>query len=304
MKGSNNSSAVYTTLRPLPPPPFSAITRPTVRTNRYPRDDSSEDETGPQSQSETAMENIISQPQPLSYTYDTFMCDTGSTERQHPIDMPDHNKYVKSILAESRRDQDLLQSPPYPIHGQCIEGRSAGAMHNNGSNIRRPTTEDYLRSDHPLPAPPPEYDSDQDLPVIEPDSCFPENFHNEHEPQQVDTQFQESYLTVPERHSAAANALTYPKSAIKPNYKHSQPDIISNSHVPVLAYEPTMPEHYGTPERVPTISVDMYQPALGGLQMVSGMQRSDSKRNRVWRWMKGHNPFRRGREFERQQKDQ
>jgi hypothetical protein len=276
-----------------------------VRTNRYPWDDNSEDETGPQSQSGTAVENIISQPQPLSYTYDTFMCDMRSTEQQHPIDMPDHNKYVKPILAGSRRDQDVLQSPPYPIHGQYIEGRLAGAMHNNErSIIRRPTTEDYLRLDHPLPAPPPEYDSDQDLPVIEPDSYLPENFHNEHEPQQVDTQFQKSCLTVPERHSAAANALTHPKSAIKPNYKHSQPDIISNSHVPVLAYEPTMPEHYGTPERVPTISVDMYQPALGGLQMVSGMQRSDSKRDRVRHWMKVHDPFRRGREFGRQQKDQ
>ncbi|KAG9194450.1 hypothetical protein G6011_04485 [Alternaria panax] len=219
--------------------------------------------------------------------------------------MPDHNHYVEPIIAGGRRSQSFLRSPPYPLHDQDPNGQLASTMHGNSSGIiRQPTAEDFLRPDHPLPAPPPKgYDLDQDLPVIKPDSYLPENFHNEHEPQQANSQHQQSSVAGPKRYSTTANPLAHSRLRTRPNYRRSQSELIPSSCVPVLSLDPTMSEHHSTLERVPTIGVDMYQPALGGLQMVSGVQRSSSKRDCVRRWLSDLNPFHKERKFGRQRRD-
>jgi hypothetical protein len=220
----------------------------------------------------------------------------GSMQEQS-INMPSYNEYIEPIVARSGREQDFLRTPPYPLHSQDIDRNSASTIHCSLNRmIRQPTAEDFLRPDHPLPAPPPEvYNSDQDLPVIEPDSYLHEDFNNEHELQQPSA-------SVPERYPTTASVKPHFKLELRLNNKRSQSEHIRPSHVPAPTYESTISEHHTTPIRVPAIGVDMYQPALGGLQTVSGIQRSNSKRDRIKRFMSGLNPFHRVRKFGRQQR--
>jgi hypothetical protein len=217
--------------------------------------------------------------------------------------MPNHHEYVEPIVVRGRQ-QNFLKQPPYPLHSQEIYGHSAGVLDNNHRGIlRQPTAEDFLRPDHPLPAPPPkEYDSDQDLPVIEPDSYLEESSSEEHEPQHANARSQQSNVAVPKRHFTTANAKAHSKVEIRPDFQRSQSEVITSSQPPTRTNEPAISEGHSTPVRVPSIGVDMYQPALGGLQMVSSIQRSKSKRDRVRRFINVLNPFHRERKFGRQQR--
>jgi len=85
----------------------------------------------------------------------------------------------------------------------------------------------------------------------------------------------------------------------KSKHKRQKFEIITSPNASALEHESSASEHHSTPVRVPTISSDMYQPALGGLQRVSGVQRRDSKRDRVKRFAKNLNPFRHERKFGR-----
>ncbi|KAH6882186.1 hypothetical protein BKA58DRAFT_433959 [Alternaria rosae] len=248
---------------------------------------------------ETAAENDFGKPQPLTYPYNIFMSDMQFREQQS-INMPDHNEYVESIMARKRREYGFIRAPPYPLHGHDTDDHSKGAMQGNSSgSLRQPTAEDFLRSNHPLPAPPTEeYNSDQDLPVIEPDPYLPEGLKEGH----LGGLSQQS-MAAPKRHytTAATAAKTSRISQEKPKHKRARSELIAPSHAPSLEHEPSMSEHHSTSVRVPTISSDMYQPALGGLQRVSGVQRRNSKRDRVKRFVKDLCPFRHERKFGRPQ---
>lgn len=228
------------------------------------------------------------------------MSDVQSS-KQHSIDIPDHNEYVEPMVARERRGHGFIRAPPYPLHGHDMDDHFKGAMQGNSSgSLRQPTAEDFLRYNHLLPAPPTEeYNSDQDLPVIEPDSYLPEGLKDRH-PGGLSQQS----VAAPKRHyttAAATAAKTSHISQGKPKHKRARSELIAPSHAPSLEHEPSMSEHHSTPVRVPTISSDMYQPALGGLQRVSGVQRKDSKLDRVKRFVKDSCPFRHERKFGRPQ---
>jgi len=261
----------------------------------------SRDDIGSQCHPGAAAENNFGRTQPLAYSYKTFMGDIQSSE-QHSIDMPDHNEYVGPIMDRERREYGFARSPPYPLHGHDVNEHPKSAMYGNNSGlIRQPTAEDFLRSDHPLPAPPAEeYDSDQDLPIIEPDSFLPESSNHTH----LDDLSQQP-VAAPKRHSTtAAAAKTTCISEEKSKHKRPQSGINIPPNASGLEHESVVSEHHSTPVRVPTISSDMYQPALGGLQRVSGVQRRDSKRDRVKRFAKNLNPFRHERKFGRPENEE
>jgi hypothetical protein len=244
------------------------------------------------------MQHTFGQPRPLSYPYNTFVSDTRPIE-QSSLDMPNHNDYVEPIMARGRIEQGFQLPPPYPLYDQYMNRHSTSGTHGNRSgSIRQPTAEDFLRPDYPLPAPPTEeYDSDQDLPVIEPDSFLPEGFDTVH----ANAQSQYSLIATPKRHHTTAAIKTPHERETMLKYKRSQSELVPPSHASALSIEPRVSEHHSTPVRVPNIGVDMYQPALGGLQIVPGVQRRNSKRDRLKRFMNGLNPFHRRRKFGRQQ---
>ena len=102
--------------------------------------------------------------------------------------------------------------------GQDIDGHSVNAINGNHSSIIRQPTADFLRLGHPLPAPPiQEYDLDQDLPVIEPDSYLYEDFNKEHELQHANAQYQQSSVVAPKRHSTTANVKAQPAFFLSPS---------------------------------------------------------------------------------------
>jgi hypothetical protein len=244
------------------------------------------------------MQHTFGQPRPLSYPYNTFVSDTRPIE-QSSLDMPNHNDYVEPIMARGRIEQGFQLPPPYPLHDQYTNQRSmSGVDGTRSGSIRQPTADDFLRPDHPLPAPPTEeYDSDQDLPVIEPESYLPESFHTA----QANAQSQYAFPVTPKRHHTTATVNVPHEVETRPKHKRSQSELIPPSYASALSFEPRVSEHHSTPVRVPTIGVDMYQPALGGLQIISGVHRRDSKRDRVKRFMSNLNPFHCQRKFGRQQ---
>lgn len=160
-------------------------------------------------------------------------------------------------------------------HEVDIYGGYSGFFHQS-------TAEDSIRPQHPLPSPPAEeYDSDQGLQAVEPGfylSEVPGLHHN-------DTQ----------SHSIEAHHIP----GLVPDYRRSQTELTVPAHVPALAPETSVSEYSSVAVRVPTIRSDMYQPALGGLHRVSGVQRKDTRRDRVKRFVAGLNPFHRWREFGR-----
>jgi hypothetical protein len=277
----------------LSSPLFSATTRPSTYAEQSSWENSYGDSIiGSRHYPEIDTEDAL-------YPYSMFVSDMQSTQ-QHSISMPDHNDYVGPIMARGRGEDSFLKSPPYPLHGHEDDEQSTNSLQlYHDSSIRQPTAEDFLRPDHPLPVPPPKvYDSDQDLPVIEPDSYLPEGFDSTN----FEPQSQQQVAAAPKRHHTNAVAIAPSKPKPRQDYKRSHSELIVPSHEPALVQEPAVPEHYSAPVRVPTINSDMYQPALGGLQRLSGVQRKDSKRNRVKRFMSSLNPFRHERKFGRQQR--
>jgi hypothetical protein len=242
------------------------------------------------------------QPQPLSYPFASFVDDMRT------ISMPDLNEFFGSVIAQSNARQAARQPRgntelgPYPTHNHDVAKYSRDGTHRACSeSIRQATAEDFLRPQHPLPAPPiEEYDSDQDLPVIEPDSheyflSAPKGYHLVIPSPTPDP-------NVPTRRSTTANARSRRIFGLAPAPKRTQSILVGPSQAPSLANEQSASEQQDSLKRDNTMGNDMYQPALGGLQSTSRIQRKDSKRDRVKRFMNGLNPFRRHREFGRASK--
>jgi hypothetical protein len=246
---------------------------------------------------EEEVNSDFDQPQPLPYPYASFVNDMQT------ISMPDLNEFVDPVTARSnarraaRQPRENPRPAPYPMHDQDIAAYSGDGVHSVYSDsIRQPTVEDFLRPQHPLPPPPiEEYESDQDLPIIEPDSH--EYFFSAPKPSRGGIRSYNPDSGTPTRRSTTANIKSRRVFGLAPTHKRSQSVLIRPSHALYLANPQSAPELQITPVRVNTMSSDMYQPALGGLQRISGIQRKVSKRDRVKRFIKSMNPFRRQREF-------
>ncbi|KAF1831073.1 hypothetical protein BDW02DRAFT_70307 [Decorospora gaudefroyi] len=289
-----------------PPPPSSGITHPSMHANGPSRASPSHERVGSKMFFEVPVNHIFSQPQPLSYPYASFAEDMWALEQQ-PVNMPDHNQYVVPVIARrnarqaAHQPQKSTRPPPYPLHDQDVETDSSGGVHSSYSSpVRQPKAEDYLRPQHPLPAPPTEeYDSDQDLPVIEPDSYVHENLSNRPKMHHTEAHTHTPDALVPNRRSTVANGKPHHTVGIAPAQNRSQSVLVQPSRAPSLAYESSASARQNTTARVHTMSSDMYQPALGGLQRISGIKRTDSKRDRLKRFMRNMIPFHRRREFGR-----
>jgi hypothetical protein len=158
---------------------------------------------------------------------------------------------------------DHLQQTPQPLH---MVDLVSGERFHRANSIRQPVAEDFLRPDCPLPAPPAEeYDSDQNLPVIEPDSYW-NNVHAD-----------DYHLSWPE-HSDNVNVsrrdtitTTKPLNVIKagPAHKRSKsainlPSQASHKSGTTAGLDIPVP----TPVPAPDISDDMFSPVMGGLHRI------------------------------------
>jgi hypothetical protein len=181
------------------------------------------------------------------------------------------------------------QHAPEPFLVDLVSGER---FHRTDS-IRQPVAEDFLRHHHPLPAPPVEYDSDQDLPVIEPISYWHDVDADDHHlprPERADN------VTVGRRDTIAT---TKPLNIVKtgPAHKRSQSVMNLPSHA---SYKPDATAGFGTPVPTPipapAISDDMFSPITGGLhRLESGPVRKPTKMGRLRRFFS----FKHRREFGR-----
>ncbi|EFQ92487.1 hypothetical protein PTT_10379 [Pyrenophora teres f. teres 0-1] len=185
--------------------------------------------------------------------------DDARSARNSTFDMPDHHDYVSPILTTNSCQHNLRQLPPYPLYEDDHEADIYGG---HGDFFRLPIGEDD-RSRKPLP-PSKIYDSDQDLPVIDPGLYLPEASDAHHD-------------------DAQPNAS-----------EHSQTELALPPRLPSAASETLLSDHSSPAVRVPTMRSDMYQPTMGGLHRLSTVQRKGSKRDRIKRFMCGLKPFHRG----------
>jgi hypothetical protein len=300
---SSSDTATSQRYPALPLPRTSGITRPSTYSQDKSWGYSPGSRAGSKISYEIPVNSDFDQPQSLSYPYASFVNDIWSVERQI-LSMPDLNEHVGPVLARgnarqaARQPQGNTRPVPYPLHDQDVQPYSEDDIHGAyGGLIHQPTEEDFLRPHQPLPVPPAEYDSDQDLSVIEPDSheYFLSMPHADH----AAVQTQAANRGIPTRRSTTANPKSHRLLGIAPAQKRSKADLVGPSHAPSLTNEQPASMHQNTPVRVGTMCSDMYQPALGGLQKITGIQRKDSKRDRFKRFVKGMNPFQRQREFGR-----
>jgi hypothetical protein len=304
MLPSPGSSSQDTATSQRYPAPLQPRTSRNPRSELYAQEDNvwgfvPEGRVGSKDFYEEEVNSDFDRPQPLSYPYASFVNDMRT------ISMPDLNEFVGPVIARSnarevaRQPRENTRPAPYPMHDQDVATYSGDGAHRAYSDsIRQPIAEDFLRPQHPLPPPPiEEYESDQDLPIIEPDSH--EYFFSAPKPSRGGIQSYTPDSGTPTRRSTTANVKSHRIFGLAPAHKRSQSVLIRPSHALYLANAQSAPELQITPVRVNTMSSDMYQPALGGLQRISGIQRKVSKRDCVKRFIKGMNPFRRQREFGR-----
>jgi hypothetical protein len=298
MLPSPGSSSQDTATSQRYPAPLQPRTSRNPRSELYAQEDNvwgfaSEGRVGSKDFYEEEVNSDFDQPQPLSYPYASFVNDMRTNS------MPDLNEFVGNARQAARQPRENTRLAPYPMHDQGVAAYSGHGVHSGCSDsIRQPTAEDFLRPQHPLPPPPiEEYESDQDLPIIEPDSH--EYFFSAPKPSRGGIQSYTPYTDTPTRRSTTANVKSYRIFGLAPAHTRSHSVLARPSHVLYLANAQCAPELQNTPVRANTMSSDMYQPALGGLQRISGIQRKVSKRERVKRFIKGMNPFRRQREFGR-----
>jgi hypothetical protein len=167
----------------------------------------------------------------------------------------------------------------------------SGERFHRADSIRQPVAEDFLRPNHPLPAPPIKYDSDQDLPVIEP-HCY---WHH------VDAD--EHHLSRPERadniNVAQCDmiATTKPLNIIRagPTHKHSNsvmnmPSHTSHKSDTIASLDTPVP----TSVLVSAIGDDMFSPVTGGLHRLESVpvrKRSGMRRLKRFFSLKHHREF-------------
>jgi hypothetical protein len=189
---------------------------------------------------------------------------------------------------------------PYPVHESNHTMEPAkpfmvdmitGDQWHRGGSLRQPVAEDFLRTQHPLPAPPvEEHDSDQEMEIIEPDSYL--THASGVEAQEAN----EAQQAGPDRHSTIGTSqpLTMSKPDAGPQRSESELDTPSRtSNIPDHEHEP---EVVDTPPRIPTMGDDMFSPVLGGLQRLPSVPvRKESKMGRLKRFFS----FRKKRQYGR-----
>ena len=207
-----------------------------------------------------------------------------------------------SMLTLPFRFVTIAEGAPYPLHEvqQLAEqpfmvDLLSGDQWHRGGSIRQPVAEDYLRPQHPLPAPPvEEHDSDQELPVIEPDSYLDPSLstvQQSHQPHDVGT------VSLGRRDTIAT---TKPFNIVKPDpaHKRSKSALALPSHTarPSSLAESGRMKREDTAVHVPSMTNDFFSPVLGGLQRLpSAPPKKESKSERLKRFFS----FRRGRKYGR-----
>lgn len=174
---------------------------------------------------------------------------------------------------------DESHHAPEPLH---IVDLVSGERFHRVDSIRQPVAEDFLRPNHPLPAPLIEYDSDQDLPIIEPYSHWNDVLADDHHlsrPERADN------VNVGRRETIAT---TKPLNVVKAGPTHKRPKSAINllshaSHKSGTTAGPGTP--VPTPDPAPAIGDDMFSPVTGGLhRLESAPVRKPSKRGRLKRF--------------------
>jgi hypothetical protein len=181
----------------------------------------------------------------------------------------------------------VSDTAPYPLDEsqQTVEpphmvDLMSGEQFHRADSIRQPIAEDFLEPHRLLPALPIEeymHDSDQNLPIIEPDSDSNAIHTGNH------------YMSRPER-VVKVNigrrdtiATTQPLSAVKagPSHKRSKSAVNLPNH---SSQNSEIPEGQKTPVPVAAMGADMFSPVLGGLhRLPSAPARRPSKMKRL-RW--------------------
>jgi hypothetical protein len=162
--------------------------------------------------------------------------------------------------------------------------------------IRQPVAEDFLQPHHPLPPPPvAEYDSEQDLPVIEPASYLNEPSAIESDSDLGDVLVNEEPVMSNQASSTDLSrrrtiASTKPLNIVKKpdpvHNKRSKSALAMSSHAspsPVVTLR--VDGYQDAPLRIRTIGSDMFSSALGGLHRLPDIAvRKESKRDRFKRF--------------------
>jgi hypothetical protein len=155
----------------------------------------------------------------------------------------------------------------------------SGERFHRADSIRQPVAEDYLQPRRPLPPLPiEEHDSDQDLPIIEPDSYSHSVYADDH------------YLSQPKRADEVnlsrrdTIATTRSLSIVKTRLVHKRSKSAINLSTRTSQDFDT-PESQGTPVPVAAMGDDMFSPVLGGLHQIPSVPaRRPSKMSRLKRF--------------------
>jgi hypothetical protein len=198
----------------------------------------------------------------------------------YPEDQPSSRSKVPFRLVAFSDDAPypLDESQPTAEPSHMVDLWSGERFHRADS-IRQPVAEDYLQPHRPLPPLPiKEYDSDQELPVIEPDTYL-NGVHAD-----------DRYISQPERADEVnlgrrdTIATTRPMNMVKTRLVHKRSHSAINLSTRT-SQEFDTPESQGTPIPVAAMGDDMFSPVLGGLHRISSAPtRRPSKIGRLKRF--------------------
>ncbi|KAF1919543.1 hypothetical protein BDU57DRAFT_527539 [Ampelomyces quisqualis] len=172
---------------------------------------------------------------------------------------------------------------PYPIHDsrpskeqQHIVDLLSGQRFQRADIIRQPMAEDFLQSHRSLPAPPVRrHDSDQDLPIIEPDSYFPRVSASD----RLYSRSQSAGSADLTRRERITSPKPLPAVDSDPTQQHP----VSAAAIFPHEFDETEVEDCVAP--APAMESDMFSPALGGLhRLESAPIRRPSRLGRLKRF--------------------
>lgn len=171
----------------------------------------------------------------------------------------------------------LLQESQASSQQQQMVDLISGERFQRVESFRQPIAEDFLRRNHPRPAPPVAvYKEDQHLPIFEPDEHFESESFAHHEARRP----QSASAISPQRSDSVAYTRTLSISKTDPSHRRSK----SAADIPVVEAEAI--ESESNAKVVPDIGMDEFSPVLGGLhRLPSAPARKPSKLHRLKRFL-------------------
>ncbi|KAF2829487.1 hypothetical protein CC86DRAFT_190388 [Ophiobolus disseminans] len=205
-------------------------------------------------------------PQQLSPPYHPSMDDRSRSMPALPF------RFVAFGESTPYPDHEVQRPVPQPFMVDLL----SGDQWHRGDSLRQPVAEDFLRLQHPLPPPPiEEHDSDQELPVIEPDSYF--------EDQPSSVQFHDVYATDLGRSHTVAT--TKPLNIVKPDVAHRRSK--STLELALVVARPSFTaraEYDDSLAHISPMPIDCFTPVMGGLQRLPSAPLKMSKSQRLKRF--------------------